>query len=330
MKERVPIVPLIAEEKHAHVDQVLAGDQMAAPSWKDFAPEPYTGRMSERHPTRLKNWKKSMETAVALAYPNANAQTKQTVLRQLLPLNTREPATTYVQEEIPEEKTWGEATTMLAARFEGEKEKLKSLETLLDGITQNQTEEIDAFYTRWKGVYELTGLQLDEGFKIVFFKRTLKDSVRLDIAGERPQTVDALLTIIRNRAIDGRYDKKSSKGRPDEKKLGEKSFAKPERKKFTGDCHWCGKPGHREAECRGKEKGLPKKVRKISGKGQSGKRVQMLEGLGQVFLDSGSDVSLIVKKRSRSLKTIWNLMSLRCTGAMYPFLGSTGSNCLTL
>jgi hypothetical protein len=45
-----------------------------------------------------------MESAVVLAYPQANEAARAFILRKLLPLNSKDPATTYINEEIAEEK----------------------------------------------------------------------------------------------------------------------------------------------------------------------------------------------------------------------------------
>lgn len=276
---------------------------MAAPSWKDFAPEPYDGRMGGPHPIRMKNYKKGMETAIILAYPQANEAARLTILRKLLNINSREPATTYINEEIAENKTWEEATAMLSARFEGEKEKLKSLELLLDGLRQSETEDVDAYYTRWRCTYELTGLNLSEEFKVVIFKRTLRDVVRLDIAGERPNSVDSLLMLIRNRDMDGRY-----KGASDGDSQGGEEKAPEPKSKFSGECFWCGKIGHREADCNSKKRGDPKKIRRIVGKlNRKTRRIQNIDILGQVFLDMGSDVSLIGYSKAIEFQCYWEL-----------------------
>jgi hypothetical protein len=151
---------------------------------------------------------------------------------------------------------------------------------------------------------------LAEEFKIVFFKRTLNEMVKRDIAGERPNTLDALLATVRNRAIDGRY-KKNEKPHDnhDERKHGNgngNGGTNGKVKKFEGLCHWCGKKGHKESECHGKARGDPKKVRKIGGGTGGGdaaqRRTPVLDGLGKVFLDNGSDVSLLRQSLLGKLK----------------------------
>ncbi len=235
-EQGVPIV----EQAVPIVEQAVALEEMAT-SWKDFAPECYTGKMSINHPVRIKHWKKGMETAVSLAYPNLDKAQTKSALRKLLSINSRESALRYIQ-EVPDEKTCDEACEMLGTRFEGDKEKSKALEKLLDGTKQLKGEDIDAFYTKWKSVYDLTGLNLDASFKIVFFKRCLEAVVRNDIAGERPLSIDSLLSTIRNRAIDGRYGKEL-----EEKKIlnptpgnGDKLKSGNGKQKFDGECNCAG------------------------------------------------------------------------------------------
>jgi hypothetical protein len=99
------------------------------------SPERYSGSMTEKNPTRIMVWKERMEECATLAYPAIDTEKRLTTLRSLLVCNAKPPAAVFITQEITKEGSWSEAYNELE-RFEGDREKCKGLDTLLDGIEQ--------------------------------------------------------------------------------------------------------------------------------------------------------------------------------------------------